>query len=558
MSNMLYWRLSQSLCTDSFVRLVSCRSLVPMIRYLHEDKTGPNSELRRLLLQRMKKNAELKSEAAKKKQRAESASLSKEKNVNPPTNVNITENSKNLYGSEFPVKVNPASKGSLESNSSTESRFHNKDSKLNSNLEAFKKRTKSFVESALLKRKGSKRQRLTSERMSKKLKIEETQKKLKNESFKLSQADTAKDKNKPVEQSKIEESLGDEKSHAEAKAELARSIIAFKAQRMISNESKILQEPNKRLGIQSEENMNRQIDMNRTSKSKNGFERFMTNIKDKNQEAPKQTQTTSESDDIKSYMKSRFLEYISKTRTRAMQSKLNESNSQKTRTNSSTTIKTDPNTSDNLKSSIEIKGGSPQKRASQTNKVSRKSEKGTESIKIEKIKNPSKTQLETKSSTEINSISTTKENSKQGLSKASPLAGTTSNKGVSIKSENRESNVKVVERNSLKNKQTQSQFETKPSTAAKTELDTKAISNISNTNKEGLSKSKTLQSASSDKSTATTSKSLQNSSSFTTKIDEELIKAKKVQNLQSAKKAKEAKSKSINDNKPLPTKPNSP
>ncbi|TDG45053.1 hypothetical protein AWZ03_008478 [Drosophila navojoa] len=67
----------------------------------------------------MKKNAELKREAAKEKQKADSAVLSKDKNVNPPSNIDIAENSKNLYGSEFPVKVNPTSSDSLESRSST-------------------------------------------------------------------------------------------------------------------------------------------------------------------------------------------------------------------------------------------------------------------------------------------------------------------------------------------------------------------------------------------------------------------------------------------------------
>lgn len=577
-SNMLYCRLSQSLFTNSFVRLASCRSLFSTIRYLHEDRTGPDSEFKKLLLQQMKKNAELKTEAAKEKQKTDSAILSKEKKVNPPTTIDITENSRNLYGSEFPVNVSPASKGSLESNSPTVSQSQNKDSKLNSNVKAFEKRTKRFVESALRKRKGSKRQLLTNERMSKKLKIEETQTKLENKSLKLSKEDNDKVKNKPVEQSKSDESLGDEKSHAEAKAELARSIIAFKAEQMISNEKKILKEQSKsnpeadktsinlsgsenksndriKLGNQgkSEKNVNRKTDRNRTSTSKNGFERFMTNIKDKNQQAPKQSQTPSDSVNIKSFMKSRFLEYISKARSRAMQSKLKQSTSLKARKNSSTTIKTDSNKNDHLRRSIEIKGGLPKPRASQNESVS---EKGTESIKIEKIKNPTQTQFETKSSREINSNSTTNDNSKQ-LSKTITLPGTISNKGVSIKSESEEPKLEVVERDSLRNKPTQNQFETKPSTATKTELDTKDFSNISNKHKKGLSKSKTPQSASSGKSAATPSEALQNTSSFTTKIDEELIKAKKLQNLQSAKKAKEAKSKSIKT-KPNPTKPNSP
>ncbi|XP_030246324.1 uncharacterized abhydrolase domain-containing protein DDB_G0269086-like [Drosophila navojoa] len=158
MSNMLYWRLSRPLYTYLSVRFVCYRPLAPMIRYFHEDKT---EEFKQRLRQRMKKNAELKDDAAKVKQKAspttiaESASLSKVNETKPPTSINVNESSPNLYGVECPIQLNADSDCSGVSSSVIPNPSQDKD--IESSVETFEIRAKTFVESAKHKEKESER-----------------------------------------------------------------------------------------------------------------------------------------------------------------------------------------------------------------------------------------------------------------------------------------------------------------------------------------------------------------------------------------------------------------
>ncbi|KRG01408.1 uncharacterized protein Dmoj_GI27056, partial [Drosophila mojavensis] len=159
MSNLLYWRLSRPLYTYLSVRFVCYRPLAPMIRYFHEDKT---EEFKKRLRQRMKKNAELKDDAAKARQKAatpatiaESASLSKLNETKPSTSININENSPNLYGVECPIQPNADPDCSAVSSSSISNPSQDKD--IESSVETFEIRAKAFVESAKHKEKESER-----------------------------------------------------------------------------------------------------------------------------------------------------------------------------------------------------------------------------------------------------------------------------------------------------------------------------------------------------------------------------------------------------------------
>ncbi|XP_023176177.2 uncharacterized protein LOC111603007 isoform X2 [Drosophila hydei] len=165
MSNMLYWRLAQPLYTYLSVRFVCYRPLAPMIRYLHKDKTGPDSEFKKRLRQRLHKAIEAKVDNLKEKQRAstsgtpaDSASASKKdvKKVNPPPSIKVIDNSKNLYGIEYPSQMYKDSQPPPETSPATLKKSNEKDVGLNTDKPTFESRAKAFVESSIIKEQESK------------------------------------------------------------------------------------------------------------------------------------------------------------------------------------------------------------------------------------------------------------------------------------------------------------------------------------------------------------------------------------------------------------------